>query len=301
MFLLLFCTTSIRGKVFYCFSDHFFYPSFLASLHILPNSITPPSPTNHPYFQTPPSVIISFLSPLIALPLFLLFLPPPFLTSYLISVHFCSPPPPTLSLPLFLFSLLCLSLLNGSSDPITERRCCRAAEEEEAREGGAGGGVDGRMDCVLCVWMGWLMSIASRGCYPCSGPAGTPMGHLWSQARGCDTHTAHTEAGTLCKQTRIHTPRKPITADIIINNGGTMGSGATIANTTQSLRVLIVHERVVSQLQCCCCCWDRFSSQVANSLLSIHLQHGIDLTWWIEYTLNLNIEVVMLNVQFVVS
>lgn len=150
MFLLLFCTTSIRGKDFYCFSDHFFYPSFLASLHILPNSITPPSPPNHPYFQTPPSVIISFLSPLIALPLFLLFLPPPFLTSYLISVHFCSPPP-TLSLPLFLFSLLCLSLLNGSSDPITERRCCRAAEEEEAREGGAGGGVDGRMDCVLCV------------------------------------------------------------------------------------------------------------------------------------------------------
>lgn len=107
------------------------------------------------------------------------------------------------------------------------------------------------------------MSIASRGCYPCSGPAGTPMGHLWTQARGCDTHTAHTEAGTLCKQTCTHTPRKPITADIIINNGGTMGSGATIANTTQSLRVFIVHEWVVSQLQCCC--WDRFSSQVANS------------------------------------
>lgn len=82
---------NIRGKDFYCFSDHFFYPSFLASLHILPNSITPPSPPNHPYFQTPPSVIISFLSPLIALPLFLLFLPPPFLTSYLISVHFCPP------------------------------------------------------------------------------------------------------------------------------------------------------------------------------------------------------------------
>lgn len=199
MFLLLFCTTSIRGKDFYCFSDHFFYPSFLASLHILPNSITPPSPPNHPYFQTPPSVIISFLSPLIALPLFLLFLPPPFLTSYLISVHFCSPPPPTLSLPLFLFSLLCLSLLNGSSDPITERRCCRAAEEEEAREGGAGGGVDGRMDCVLCVWMGWLMSIASRGCYP-RDTNGSP---LVSGTRPWYTHGAH--RGWNAVQTDAHT------------------------------------------------------------------------------------------------
>lgn len=149
-FCFFFAQHQSEGKTFTVFQTIFFYPSFLASLHILPNSITPPSPPNHPYFQTPPSVIISFLSPLIALPLFLLFLPPPFLTSYLISVHFCSPPP-TLSLPLFLFSLLCLSLLNGSSDPITERRCCRAAEEEEAREGGAGGGVDGRMDCVLCA------------------------------------------------------------------------------------------------------------------------------------------------------
>lgn len=110
MFLLLFCTTSIRGKDFYCFSDHFFYPSFLASLHILPNSITPPSPPNHPYFQTPPSVIISFLSPLIALPLFLLFLPPPFLTSYLISVHFCSPPPNSIPSPFPFLSPLSVSV-----------------------------------------------------------------------------------------------------------------------------------------------------------------------------------------------
>lgn len=93
-FCFFFAQHQSEGKTFTVFQTIFFYPSFLASLHILPNSITPPSPPNHPYFQTPPSVIISFLSPLIALPLFLLFLPPPFLTSYLISVHFCSPPPP---------------------------------------------------------------------------------------------------------------------------------------------------------------------------------------------------------------
>lgn len=59
-------------------------------------------------------------------------------------------PPPLTPSP-FPFSLLCLSLLNGSSDPITERWCFAAEEEEEEREGGAGGGEDGRMDCILCV------------------------------------------------------------------------------------------------------------------------------------------------------
>ncbi len=57
----------------------------------------------------------------------------------------------TPSLPFFPFSLHCLSLLNGSSDPITERRCCGADGGEEEMEGGAAGGEDGRMDYILWV------------------------------------------------------------------------------------------------------------------------------------------------------
>lgn len=123
-------------------------------------------------------------------------------------------------------------------------------------EGGAGGGEDGRMDYVPWVWMGWLMSVASRGCYPCSGPAGTPLGHLWSQTHTriytllWNTPTQCTQTlATLCKHTvkrthtvHTHTPHTPVTADIIINNGGTMGSRATIANRTQRLVAFTVHE-----------------------------------------------------------
>lgn len=46
------------------------------------------------------------------------------------------------------------------------------------------------------------------------------------------THTAHKGFYTL--QTHTHTSHTPVTADIIINKGGTMGSGATIANTTRA-------------------------------------------------------------------
>lgn len=64
-------------------------------------------------------------------------------------LHPHSIPPSFSLLPL---SFLCLSLLNGSSDPIMQRRCCGAKdegeEEEEEMEGGAGGGEDGRMDYV---------------------------------------------------------------------------------------------------------------------------------------------------------
>ena len=55
---------------------------------------------------------------------------------------------------------------------------------------------------------------------------------------------------THCKSshTHTHTPHTPVTADIIINNGGTMGSGATIANTSQRLGVFTVHELDVTRL-----------------------------------------------------
>lgn len=70
------------------------------------------------------------------------------------------------------------------------------------------------------------MNVASRGCYPCSGPVRTPLDDLWSH-----THTLH----------------KPVTADIIVNNGGTMESGAIIANTTQRMEVFTVHEPDVTR------------------------------------------------------
>lgn len=135
----------------------------------------------------------------------------------------------------------------GAEEPRRKRRRGKEEQEEE-RMGGW---------IALCVFeWGWLMSVASRGCYPCSGPAGTPLGHLWSHAHThcsdalcADTHRHSAHKGFYAVQTHCkkyaHTSHT-VTADIIINNGGTMGSGATIANTTQRLEVFTVHELSVS-------------------------------------------------------
>lgn len=99
---------------------------------------------------------------------------------------------------------------------VTPLRSVGAAEEEEEREGGAGGG--GGED-ALCVWIGWLMSGACRGCNPCSGPAGTPLGHLsW-----------HVQTDTLCKHplTRsLTTVAQRAQGPQIKHNPEVVGSGA---------------------------------------------------------------------------
>lgn len=178
-----------------------FFSTFFLTLSLY--LFSPPSLPNLFYFQTPPSVIISFpsFSP-VSLPLFYYFClpchPSPLVISYLISLRCYYTTAPILTPSLRIpppFSLLCLSLLNGSSDPIMEHRCCGAEEEEEEMEGGAGGGEDGRMDYVPWVWMGWLMNVASGGCYPCSGPAGTPLGHLWSHTHCADIHPHSSHKG----------------------------------------------------------------------------------------------------------
>lgn len=57
-------------------------------------------------------------------------------------------------------------------------------------------------------------------------------------------HSAHKGKHT---EKHTHTPHIPVTTDIIINNGGTMGSGAIITNTTQRLGVFTVHELDVTR------------------------------------------------------
>lgn len=89
------------------------------------------------------------------------------------------------------------------------------------------------------------MSVACGGCYPRSGrvgtPQGSPLGRAYAEAA---PGFRYTQEPRRCANTA--TPRAAITADIIINNAGTVGSeGATAANTTQRLGVFTVHQAVV--------------------------------------------------------
>ena len=142
------------------------------------------------------------------------------------------------------------------------------------------------MDCILCVWMEWLMSVASRGCYPYSGPAGTPLGHLWSHMHALLSHTLRWHMRKLkhFANTLLSTRYTTITADIIITMVGQRDRGATKANLTQRLDMFTVHEAVV--MWQCCCCWDRILPQATTTALPFLLQTKTDLnltTWLLSW------------------
>lgn len=93
------------------------------------------------------------------------------------------------------------------------------------------------------------MNVASRGCYPCSGPAGTPLGHLWSHTHThcSDTRQHSTHKGKYTeKHTHTHlTYPSPLTLSLTMV--GQWDRGAIIANTTQRLGVFTVHELDVTR------------------------------------------------------
>ena len=140
----------------------------------------------------------------------------------------------------------------GAVTPLRSAGAAERRREEEAMEGGAGGGEDGRMDYVPWVLNGMinerrLQRVLSL-LWTSRDTTGSPLvthtnTHTLLQCAHRCWHTLQTH----CKA-HTHTSHTPVTADIIINNGGTMGSGATIANTTQRLEVFTVHELDVTRL-----------------------------------------------------